>query len=273
MLGGKLCLAETGPADLTGPIDWIFGVVIFSWSHLYTRPMVVNRVRSARKFWKMLLKARKKYLGEATPETYSTKNAVHHHFSEEREVMISGRFPNRALEIRELVLGEKVIEAGCAEGIQSIALGQTKEKVWGFDISPFRVDQAQRLLSMLPPSVAPRENVIFKAGAAEDFGQAFREADSLLAARVIYHYRSKRQLNRLMEMCSKNLTSVVFVGDRAKSRAFDSFKLPFPLNPVKFWFFAGREGMQSLLNSHGFSVELIETSWGDPVAIGRKDGS
>jgi len=216
----------------------------------------------------------RRYLEETTVEGYRTKTGNHSHFKSEGENLRSGNgWSDRIEELSLIIPGGRILEMGSAEGILASKLASIGNYCVGAEISRFRHQSAVEILRVLSKDglIASNLKLVNKDVTDEDW--VFSGFDSFVAARVIYHFRSLRELKRLFARIASEVEWVFLLGDRKKSIAYESFGVKWAANPTKFFYFASQAGMSNLLESFGYQVTAGTTSWGDPYVTGRKRAS
>lgn len=87
--------------------------------------------------------------------------------------------------IRDNVLGNKVLDIGCSQGIGPILLGRLGKKVTGVDISQKAVDEANKELEQEEPKV--KENVNFKKSDFLAYDVKKEQFDTITITEVLEH--------------------------------------------------------------------------------------
>ncbi len=209
-----------------------------------------------------------KYLGESSRINYKYKNEPHFNYEESKTLVKHLLFSDRVNELSELIKGNNVIEIGCAEGLLTLRLAQDRSSIIGYEISEHRYKKALELKHNLLEKGLNVSNVSFinKDILSEDHIPEC--VDSIIAVRVLYHFRRKRDLDRLVDNYIAKCKYVLFVGDRFKAEIYDSFNVDFCYHPTKYFYFATKAGMHSLLARGDFQINTGVTSYGDPYVIG-----
>lgn len=213
-----------------------------------------------------------RYRKETTIQDYSQKSGPHYNADIELKSLLSqGKWSSRIDEIAALIPGERIFEMGSAEGLLASRLALSKAQVLGSEVSKNRYDSAERLRVSLTRKGTIGSNLIFTPRDARGASDLFAGVDTFVACRVIYHFRSMRDLQDLFKKVGAEIGCVFILGDALKAGAFESFGVGFAFNPVKFFNYASSAGMEALLKSHGYETVAGETGFGDPYVIGRKD--
>lgn len=213
------------------------------------------------------------YLSEATPEDYVTIKQTHGNYSESKQLLSSQKWSNRVIEIGELVKGDRILEIGAAEGLQSLYLAQFKSYVCGIEISNLRYQKALELSKNMEKLGYRISNCDFIHGDILRQADLLKDFDTILIVRVLYHFRQMDDIYLLVDSILSKVNSVIIVGDRIKSEMFYAFNVSMKWNPVPFFNFASHEGMEFLLERADFSVSKGETTFGDPYVVGVKKKS
>lgn len=214
----------------------------------------------------------KSYLAETSTKQYEKKVLNHRHFLDEAEETIArGSWSERINEIANLIPGDSVFEMGSGEGLLGTRLSTEKQLVVCAEVSRKRHESALDLYEALLNRSMVGSNIKFFNQDALRSLRNCGNLDTFLAMRVVYHFRSKRDLKKLMHSVGQRFPNVVLIGNRDKAASYHSFGSPHWANPVPFFFYASKEGMGNLLEEQDYSVESGDTSQGEPFVIGRKN--
>ena len=214
------------------------------------------------------------YLKETTIDGYRTKTGNHFHFHLEGENLRSRNgWSDRIEELAAVIPAGRILEMGSAEGLLVSKLASMGNYCVGAEVSGERHQSAVEISRALSEDGLIANNLKLVNRDVTDEDWIFTGFDTFIAARVIYHFRSLRELKRLFAKIASEVEWVFLLGDREKSSAYESFGVDFAANPTKFFYFASQAGMSNLLESFGYEVTPGTTSWGDPYVVAQKRAS
>jgi 2-polyprenyl-3-methyl-5-hydroxy-6-metoxy-1,4-benzoquinol methylase len=158
--------------------------------------------------------------------------------------------------------GRSVVEIGAAEGILSLTIAPSKDRVRAIDITKARHEQAlalKRRWLELGKSVNHCEMVQGDILKNPELIQGF---DTLVASRVIYYFGD--QLDEFMRNVAANVRHICLIGNPTRAEQFHKGKYG-KLGP-EFARYATLEGMIDLVERYGFRVTHQDRNL-DPLII------
>ncbi len=182
------------------------------------------------------------------------------------ELIISGGFPKRFVEVGDLVEGESVLDVGGAEGSLALYLASKGKTVTVLDKSPERVEAGMMLVKQVV-GPDPRGTVSFLLGdAIEVLPRLEKRFDSIVFMRSLYYFRDDGV--KVLSMARGLTSQLILVANGNRERDFLT-------NPKyqhgglgKFNFWSTLEGMEVAARMAGFTVEdkILQD---DPILVAR----
>jgi len=196
---------------------------------------------------------------------HSSGNSVD--FREHEQLLRDGDIPEKVLRLLPLINGNTVLEIGSAEGILSLVLAESKDRVVSVDITPARQQTAKELQEMWRQTGKRGvEKCEFVCGDIFDRLDLLDGIQTVIASRVIYYFHEG--MNDLMVALIKHgVENVVLVGNEYRATAWDTKQDGKELG--RYAYFSTISGMRELLEKHGYEIVHVLAD-GDPVVVGRR---
>jgi hypothetical protein len=178
----------------------------------------------------------------------------------ERDIL-AGNPPKKYTRLLPHIPGERIVEAGSAEGVLACLLAREGRAVTAIEANRERHESALKLAGTWGVS-----GVTFVNGRIESSLDRLDEADTFVAVRACYYWRG--QINTIFSKVAENINNVVLCGNRNRADAWRRGRPHAPLG--EFNRYAAREGMRDLLERHGYRI-VSEVTEGDEIVVGRRD--
>ncbi len=211
---------------------------------------------------------KKDYNKQHVPSTYKNTKRAAVAYRENEEAILKGNIPEKYRRIIPYVPGKKILEIGAAEGVLSLLLSKDKEMVYGLDISPHRHELALKLQNAWLEQGYDVGRCKMLLGDLIDYIDLLKEVDTVVAVRVIYHFKEEIDVNWVFSEIGKHVKNVVLVGNERKAKYFLEISKDFHTSPVPYYY-STVEGMKHLLKSNGYNVTNVVDE-GDPIVVGSK---
>ncbi len=207
------------------------------------------------------------YNRQHTPGSYGKVKKPAIAYRKNEEEILKGNPPEKYTRILPFVPGNRVLEIGAAESVLSLLLARTKEMVYALDKSEYRIQKGKELQKTWRKLGYSVDNCRIIHGGIEDQMDLLDDVDTIIAVRVIYHFREEIDLDELFRVFAKKVKHVVLVGNKDKSNDFYRLGGDFETSPIPFNYYATAEGMVALLERNGFTITEKLTE-GDPIVTG-----
>lgn len=173
--------------------------------------------------------------------------------------ILRGDVPEKYTRILPFVTGERIVEAGSAEGVLACLLARDRREVTAIEANAGRHDDARALAKRW--GVSPT----FVCGRIEDNLHLIEGADVFLAVRAIYYWGE--HLDAIFAEVAKHVPTVVLCGNGNRAKAWRAGRPHEPLGEMNRY--AAYEGMAELLTRHGYAI-TDELRDGDEIVVGTK---
>lgn len=172
----------------------------------------------------------------------------------------NGNVPAKYTRILPFIDGNKIVEAGSAEGVMSCLLARQGKTVTAIEANGDRHRDALALAKAWGVT-----GITFVHGRIENSLDWLEGADTFVAIRAIYYWGE--HLDRIFAALAENVPTVVLCGNGNRAAAWRDGRPHEPLGEMNRY--AASEGMRDILERHGYRIdkELLE---GDEVVVGRR---
>lgn len=179
--------------------------------------------------------------------------------------IVRGEVPLKYTRLLPFITGSRILEIGSAEGVLALQLALKGKQVTALERSEERHLSALELLGcwsarrrFLPPH--------FICGDISDHAELLCGIDTLVAVRMIYYLGPR--LNGIFAAASNaGVQNIVLCGNRNRADRWRQGNPDPPLGDMNRY--AAREGMEALLERHGYDI-VAELREGDEIVVGRR---
>lgn len=174
--------------------------------------------------------------------------------------ILAGNPPEKYTRLLPYITGNKIVEAGSAEGVLACLLAKGGASVTAIEGNAERHAQAIKLAQAW--GVGP---VTFINGHLQDNFAALDGQDTFVAVRMVYYLRD--QIDDVFTEIAKRVLTVVLCGNKGRAKAYHAGNPHPPLG--EFNYYASAEGMTDLLTRHGYQIVQTVTD-GDAIVVGKR---
>lgn len=179
--------------------------------------------------------------------------------------ILRGDVPDKYLRILPHVPGQRILELGSAEGVLACLLARDGKEVTAVEKSFERHEAANELFMHWREKFRMKVTPRFVCGDITDMPGIFDGNETLVAVRSIYYLSG--QLNTVFAQAAKSVKHIVLCGNRNRADRWRQGNPDAPLGDMNKY--AAREGMEALLERHGFDL-VAEVREGDEIVVGRR---
>ena len=184
-----------------------------------------------------------------------------------RDAIWRGDIPEKYSRLVELVPGERILELGAAEGVLSLILAQSKQKVFALELRQSRHEEALRLQASWRQRGLDVHRCEMIHGNIADRFDLLDSVDTLVAVRSIYHLRE--DLDAVFDAVGQRVPNVVLCGNANRARQYHAAKGRTNGGGGDFNYFASVEGMIAVLEARRYTIVRV-VAQGDPIVVGAK---
>jgi hypothetical protein len=184
-----------------------------------------------------------------------------------KDAIWRGDTPEKYSRLVELVPGERILELGAAEGVLSLMLAQSKQKVFALELRRSRHEEALRLQTSWQQRGLDVDRCEMVHGNITDHFDLLDSVDTLVAARSIYYLRE--DLDAVFDAVGQHVPNVVLCGNANRARQYHAAKGRTNGGGCDFNYFASVEGMIAVLEARRYTIVRV-VAQGDPIVVGAK---
>lgn len=174
--------------------------------------------------------------------------------------ILAGNPPVKYTRLLPYISGQRIVEAGSAEGVLACMLAREGKAVTAIEANAERHAAALRLAETWGVS-----GVTFVNGRIEDALDRLEGADTFVAVRACYYWGE--HLDTVFAEAAKHVPNVLLCGNKNRAAWWRQGIPDKDGGPVNYY--ASQEGMRALLERHGYSIVQEETD-GDPIVVGHR---
>ena len=172
-----------------------------------------------------------------------------------------GIVPEKYSRIIPYIPGRRILEIGAAEGVLSLLLAQTKEKVIALEMKSNRYEEALKLKDIFNKKGFDVNKCEIVLGNIDERYDLLEQVDTVVAVRVIYYLPD---VQKTFANITKYAENVVLCGNEGRAKEF------YNSGKKRKNYYATVEGMENLLKSNGYIITEV-ISGGDPIVVGSKN--
>lgn len=181
-------------------------------------------------------------------------------YRKNERAILKGHVPEKYTRLLPFIPGERIVEAGSAEGVLACLLARRGCEVIAIERNAERHADAVALAALWGVEAS------FVNGGIEDCIAEIDEGDAFVAVRAIYYWGE--HLDAVFSAVAQRFPVVVLCGNKNRAAQWrQGIRYAGKVDQ----YYASQEGMRALLERHGYSIVQEETG-GDPIVVGRKDG-
>lgn len=179
--------------------------------------------------------------------------------------ILRGDVPEKYLRIMPHIPGDRILEAGSAEGVLACLMAKQGKRVTALEANAGRNEAAKELhRRWLERGFLSRQaQVDFVHGRLEDSLPG--EFDTLVAVRMVYYLRER--IDDVFAEVALRIPNVVLCGNKGRAKRYHAGNPDQPLG--EFNYYASAEGMRDLLERHGYKITK-EVADGDAIVVGSR---
>jgi SAM-dependent methyltransferase len=178
--------------------------------------------------------------------------------------ILQGDVPTKYTRLLPLIMGDRILEIGSAEGVLALLLARQGYDVAALEKSEERHEAALHLRDQWIRDYPRLNTVRFFKGDIRENLFLLNQTDTLVAVRMIYYLRD--DLDTVFAEVAKKVPTVVLCGNRNRADRYRAGVKDEPGGPHNFY--ASLEGMAFLLDRHGYTI-TEEVTEGDEIVVGR----
>jgi SAM-dependent methyltransferase len=171
--------------------------------------------------------------------------------------ILRGEVPEKYTRILPFIAGNRIIEAGSAEGVLACLLAKQGRAVTAIEAN---LDRHAAAISLSRRWGVEAE---FLNARIEDSLDRLSNADCFLAVRAIYYWGA--HLDTVFAAVAESVPTVVLCGNRNRADAWREGRPHAPLGEMNRY--AALEGMKDVLARHGYRI-TEEVTDGDEIVVG-----
>lgn len=180
-------------------------------------------------------------------------------YRQNEAAILRGDVPDKYLRLLPFITGERIFEAGSAEGVLACLLARNGKTVTALEANRERHANAKKLADKWGVSAT------FINGRIEhEIGKVEPDQfDTFVAVRACYYWRD--DLDAVFAAIAERFPEVVLCGNKGRAKAYHAGRPHEPLG--EFNYYASAEGMRDLLTRHGYQI-AGEVTEGDAIVLG-----
>lgn len=175
----------------------------------------------------------------------------------------NGRAPHKYHRVVPYVVGDRVLEIGAAEGVLALLLADSGKSVVALEKREDRHREALALQERWGKLGHNVKTCKMALGMIQYELCLMSAIDCLVAVRCIYYLGDA--LDPVFAEAAKRIKNVVLCGNANRAAGYYAGKLESDVGPDNFY--ASAEGMQAVLQRHGYDITACITD-GDPIVVG-----
>lgn len=174
--------------------------------------------------------------------------------------ILAGKAPEKYTRLLPYIPGDRIVEAGSAEGVLALLLAKAGKTVTAIEAREDRHNSALALARTWGV-----DGVSFINGRIEQNLAAFEGADTFVAVRAIYYWGE--HLDDVFAAAAEHVPNVVLCGNGNRAARWRAGQPN--ANDRADNYYASHEAMAALLVRHGYTV-VGGVVTGDPIVVGRR---